>query len=67
MRVAAHCAAIAVAAAVSINWYHGTLTAAQAPGKGDAAGVPAAARQALGGDKKLAAVKTIDIGMGISF
>jgi hypothetical protein len=59
MRVSAQCAAVAVAAAVSVCWYHTTLTAAQAPGKGDAAAVLAAARQALGGDKKLAAVKTI--------
>ena len=59
MRVSARCAAVAIAAAVLAIQYDGTVTAAQAPAKGDAAAVLAATRQALGGDKKLSAVKTI--------
>src|SRR5215831_10097470 len=51
--------AIALAAVMSASAYAGT-PAAQAPaGKGDATAVLAAARQALGGDKKLSAVKTV--------
>jgi hypothetical protein len=58
MRVFAQCAAVAIAAAAFIGRYGGTATA-QTPVKGDATAVLAAARQALGGDTKLTAVKTV--------
>ena len=60
MRVSAQClAAVTVAAALlPVSW--SSITAqSPAPVKGDAAAVLAAARQALGGDKKLGAVKTV--------
>lgn len=56
MRVSAHCAAMALILAAFVP-YAGTA-AKQAP-KGDAAAVLASARQALGGEKKLTAVKTL--------
>jgi hypothetical protein len=46
-------------AAVVIAGYRGTVTAQARAGKGDATAVLAAARQALGGDKNLTAVKTV--------
>ncbi len=58
MRVFAQCAAVAMAAAAFVGRYGGTATA-QTPAKGDATAVLAAARQALGGDTKLTAVKTV--------
>ena len=59
MRVFGHCAAVALVLAGPFAWDVGPA-AVQAPaGKGDATAVLAAARQALGGEKKLAAVKTI--------
>src|SRR5215831_16835533 len=51
--------AIALAAVMSAGAYAGTPAAPAGKGKGDATAVLAAARQALGGDKKLSAVKTI--------
>jgi hypothetical protein len=59
MRVSAQCAAASLLAAGLVAGYPGT-PAAQAPtGKGDATAVLAAARQALGGEKKLTAVKSV--------
>src|SRR5436190_14513918 len=58
MRVSAQCAAAAMFAAAFFGRFSDSA-AAQAPGRSDATTVLAAARQALGGDKKLSAVKTI--------
>src|SRR5881392_274763 len=58
MRVSAQIAAGAVAAAACLAIAR-IPVAAQAPPKGDATAVLSAARQALGGEKKLAAVKTL--------
>src|SRR3954467_14388656 len=58
MRVSAHCAAAAIIAAAVLDPY-AMQARAQAPARGDATAVLAAARQALGGEKKLAAVRTI--------
>jgi hypothetical protein len=58
MRVSGHCAAAAILAAAILR--APPAATAQAPaGKGDATAVLAAARQALGGEKKLSAVKTV--------
>jgi hypothetical protein len=57
MRVFAQCAAAVVLTAAFVAGYPGTPSAQS--GKGDATAVLAAARQALGGEKKLAAVKTV--------
>ena len=60
MRVSGQCAAMAVAVAVFAPYAGTTVGQTSAPpGKPDAAAVLAAARQALGGDKKLSAVKTL--------
>src|SRR6185436_12561170 len=61
MRVSAHCVA-AVTAVVTCLPVTFSYPNAQAPapaGKGDATAVLAAAREALGGEKKLSAVKTL--------
>jgi hypothetical protein len=59
MRVSGQCAVVLLCAAVFVR-YPGTAVDAQAPvAKGDATTVLAAARQALGGEKKLTAVKTL--------
>jgi len=60
MRVSAQCAAAVLAAAVLAVW-DGSPVTAQAPaaGKGDATAVLAAAREALGGEKKLTSIKTV--------
>src|SRR3954469_16016645 len=58
MRVSAHCAAAAIIAAAVLDPY-AMQARAQAPARGDATAVLAAARQALGGEKKLAAVRKI--------
>src|SRR4051812_10804743 len=60
MRVSGQCAAVLAFAVASLGPYPSTAVRAQAPvAKGDATAVLAAARQALGGDKKLSAVKTL--------
>src|SRR3954464_11961380 len=60
MRVFGQCAAVLVFAGAAFSPYPGTTARAQAlVAKGDATAVLTAARQALGGEKKLSAVKTI--------
>jgi hypothetical protein len=62
MRVSAQCAAavtFVVAACLPVSWGIATAQSPAPAGKGDAAAVLASARQALGGEKKLAAVKTL--------
>ena len=62
MRVSAQCVAAVTLAAtcLPVAWRHPAAQAPAPAGKGDAAAVLAAARQALGGEKKLGAVKTIN-------
>ena len=60
MRVSVQRAAVALAAAVLAAWYPRAGSAQAPAGKGDATAVLAAARQALGGEKKLTAVKTLN-------
>jgi hypothetical protein len=59
MRISAHRAIVALTATVLAAWYPSAGSAQAPSGKGDATAVLAAARQALGGEKKLTAVKTL--------
>lgn len=59
MRVSAHCAAVALVLAAFVPYAGTAAEQAAAPPKRDAAAILAAAREALGGEKKLTAVKTV--------
>jgi len=59
MRVFGHWSAAAALVAAGAVGYPSTVHTQTAAGKGDATAILAAARQALGGEKKLGAVKTV--------